>query len=54
MAVDSSAAVCELDPCLGAALSVAQADRNVAVTGARPLGVTDCLNFGSPTNPGKF
>ena len=35
----------------GAQLALAEAYRNVAVTGARPLAVTDCLNFGAPTNP---
>jgi phosphoribosylformylglycinamidine synthase II len=43
-----------LDPWLGAALSVAEATRNVAVAGARPLGVTNCLNFGDPTRPEAF
>ncbi|HEX9700239.1 MAG TPA: phosphoribosylformylglycinamidine synthase subunit PurL [Acidobacteriota bacterium] len=37
-----------LDPEAGAALAVAEACRNVACTGARPLGITNCLNFGSP------
>jgi phosphoribosylformylglycinamidine synthase II len=43
-----------IDPYLGAALSVAEATRNVSVTGARPLGVTNCLNFGDPTRPEAF
>ena len=47
-------AVAALDPYLGAALSVAEATRNVSVTGARPLGVTSCLNFGDPTRPEAF
>ena len=38
----------------GAALSVAEATRNVAITGARPLGVTNCLNYGDPTRPEAF
>ena len=42
------------DPWLGAAMSVAEATRNVAITGARPLGVTNCLNFGDPTKPDAF
>jgi phosphoribosylformylglycinamidine (FGAM) synthase-like enzyme len=42
------------DPWLGAAMSVAEAARNVAITGARPLGVTNCLNFGDPTSPDAF
>ncbi|HET7027466.1 MAG TPA: phosphoribosylformylglycinamidine synthase subunit PurL [Candidatus Limnocylindrales bacterium] len=51
---DAVAGVCALDPWLGAVLSVAEATRNVAVTGARPLGVTNCLNFGDPTRPEAF
>src|SRR6266699_4157267 len=43
-----------LDPWLGAAMSVAEATRNVSITGARPLGVTNCLNFGNPTRPEAF
>jgi phosphoribosylformylglycinamidine synthase len=42
------------DPYLGAAASVAEATRNVCITGARPLGVTNCLNFGDPTRPEAF
>ncbi|HEY6571626.1 MAG TPA: phosphoribosylformylglycinamidine synthase subunit PurL, partial [Candidatus Limnocylindrales bacterium] len=51
---DANAPVGALDPWLGAALSVAEAARNVAITGARPLGVTNCLNFGDPTRPEAF
>ena len=43
-----------LDPWLGAAMSVAEATRNVSITGARPLGVTNCLNYGDPTRPEAF
>ncbi len=39
---------------LGAAMSVAEATRNVSITGARPLGVTNCLNYGDPTRPEAF
>jgi phosphoribosylformylglycinamidine synthase len=53
-ATDANQAVGALDPWLGAALSVAEATRNVAVTGARPLGVTNCLNYGDPTRPEAF
>ena len=42
------------DPWLGAAMAVAECARNVAITGARPLGVTNCLNFGDPTDPEAF
>ncbi len=51
---DANASVGALDPWLGAVLSVAEATRNVAITGARPLGVTNCLNFGDPTRPEAF
>lgn len=40
-----------LDPYAGAQLALAEAYRNVATAGARPLAVTDCLNFGSPEDP---
>jgi phosphoribosylformylglycinamidine synthase II len=51
---DANQAVGGLDPWLGAALSVAEATRNVAITGARPLGITNCLNYGDPTRPEAF
>jgi phosphoribosylformylglycinamidine synthase len=51
---DGLQAIGALDPWLGAAMSVAEATRNVSITGARPLGVTDCLNFGDPTRPEAF
>jgi phosphoribosylformylglycinamidine synthase II len=51
---DANQAVGAFDPWLGAALSVAEATRNVSITGARPLGVTNCLNFGDPTRPEAF
>jgi phosphoribosylformylglycinamidine synthase subunit PurL len=51
---DGNHAVGELDPWLGAAMSVAEATRNVSITGARPLGVTNCLNYGDPTRPEAF
>ncbi|HEY3718480.1 MAG TPA: phosphoribosylformylglycinamidine synthase subunit PurL [Jatrophihabitantaceae bacterium] len=41
-----------LGPYAGAQLALAEAYRNVATTGARPLAVTNCLNFGSPEDPG--
>jgi phosphoribosylformylglycinamidine synthase len=40
-----------LDPALGAMHAVAEAARNVAVTGARPLAITNCMNFGNPERP---
>jgi phosphoribosylformylglycinamidine synthase subunit PurL len=48
MATDGNGRWCKLDPYLGAQLALSEAYRNVAVSGARPLAVTDCLNFGSP------
>ena len=51
---DGNQSVGVLDPWLGAALSVAEATRNVSITGARPLGVTNCLNYGDPTRPEAF
>jgi phosphoribosylformylglycinamidine synthase len=51
---DGNQAVGAVDPYLGAAMSVAEATRNVSITGARPLGVTNCLNYGDPTRPEGF
>ncbi|HEY4633990.1 MAG TPA: phosphoribosylformylglycinamidine synthase subunit PurL, partial [Candidatus Limnocylindrales bacterium] len=51
---DGNQAVGVIDPWLGAAMSVAEATRNVAITGARPLGVTNCLNYGDPARPEAF
>jgi phosphoribosylformylglycinamidine synthase II len=48
---DCNARLCELDPRGGAAMAVAEACRNLVVTGAEPIGLTDCLNFGSPERP---
>jgi phosphoribosylformylglycinamidine synthase II len=42
---------CALDPYRGAALAVAEAARSIACAGARPLAITDCLNFGNPEKP---
>ncbi|MBI2911804.1 MAG: DUF559 domain-containing protein, partial [Chloroflexi bacterium] len=42
---------CYLDPYVGGAAAVAEAARNLACVGARPLAVTDCLNFGNPERP---
>lgn len=51
IATDCNGRYCQLDPYQGAQLALAEAYRNVAVTGAVPTAVTDCLNFGSPENP---
>ncbi|MCV2490257.1 phosphoribosylformylglycinamidine synthase subunit PurL [Geodermatophilus sp. YIM 151500] len=51
LALDGNARYARLDPYAGAQLNLAEAYRNVAVSGARPLAVTNCLNFGSPEEP---
>jgi phosphoribosylformylglycinamidine synthase len=51
MSVDGNGRYCYLDPFGGAALAVAEAARNVACAGARPIGATNCLNFGNPERP---
>ncbi|MGL4307006.1 MAG: phosphoribosylformylglycinamidine synthase subunit PurL [Mycobacteriaceae bacterium] len=52
LATDASGRYTALDPYQGAQLALAEAFRNVAVTGATPRAVTNCLNFGSPEDPG--
>jgi len=52
LATDGNGRYARLDPYTGAQLAVAEAHRNVAATGAVPWAVTDCLNFGSPEDPG--
>jgi phosphoribosylformylglycinamidine synthase len=51
MSLDGNGRYCYLDPYEGAMLAVAEAARNVACAGARPLGATNCLNFGNPERP---
>jgi phosphoribosylformylglycinamidine synthase len=51
LATDGNGRYCQLDPYAGTQLALCEAYRNVAVTGARPLAVTNCLNFGSPEDP---
>lgn len=51
LATDGNGRYAKLDPYAGAQLALAEAYRNVATVGARPLAVTDCLNFGSPEDP---
>ena len=48
VSTDGNGRWCKLDPYAGAQLALAEAYRNVATTGAKPLAVTNCLNFGSP------
>jgi phosphoribosylformylglycinamidine synthase subunit PurL len=52
VSTDASGRYTQLDPYTGAQLALAEAYRNVAVTGATPVAVTNCLNFGSPEDPG--
>jgi phosphoribosylformylglycinamidine synthase II len=51
MKTDVNPFFCALDPRRGASIAVAECARSIAATGARPLAVTDCLNFGSPEKP---
>ena len=51
MSADCNVRYCYIDPKQGAAAAVIEAGRNVAMSGARPLAVTDCLNYGNPENP---
>jgi phosphoribosylformylglycinamidine synthase len=52
--LDCNARLLALDPFEGGKAAVAEAARNIACTGARPLGITDCLNFGNPEKPEVF
>ena len=51
MSSDCNPRYCYIDPFKGAALAVLESGRNVAMSGAKPLAITDCLNFGNPENP---
>ena len=51
VSTDCNGRFAKLDPYAGAQLALAESYRNVATTGARPLAVSDCLNFGSPEDP---
>ncbi|MGN6723143.1 MAG: phosphoribosylformylglycinamidine synthase subunit PurL [Marmoricola sp.] len=51
VSTDCNGRFAKLDPYAGAQLALAEAYRNVAVSGGRPLAVSDCLNFGSPEDP---
>ena len=54
MCIDGIGSYCALDPYEGAKIVVAEAARNIACSGAEPIGMTDCLNFGSPEKPEVF
>src|SRR5262249_52800499 len=51
LTTDGNGRYCRLDPYAGAQIAVVEAARNLVAVGARPLAVTDCLNFGSPDRP---
>ena len=51
LSADGNGRWCRLDPFVGAQLAVAEAARNVACSGAKPIAATNCLNFGSPEKP---
>jgi len=51
LSVDCNSRYCFLDPYVGGMLAVCESARNVACSGAEPVGVTDCLNFGNPEKP---
>ncbi len=51
MSSDCNPRYCYINPYIGSALAVVESGRNVAMSGARPLSITDCLNFGNPENP---
>jgi len=54
MTIDGLGSYCALDPYEGAKIVVAEAARNIACSGAESIGMTDCLNFGSPEKPEVF
>jgi len=54
MTVDCNSRYVYLDPYVGAALAVVEAAQNLVCAGARPLAITDCLNFGNPEKPEIF
>lgn len=54
LTIDGMGAMSLLDPATGAAMAVAEAARNLVCSGARPLALTDCLNFGNPERPDVF
>jgi phosphoribosylformylglycinamidine synthase len=51
MSADCNVRFCYIDPFAGAAAAVIESGRNVAMSGATPKAVTDCLNYGNPENP---
>ncbi len=54
MKTDCNSKYCYLDPYKGGMIAVAESARNVVCTGAQPLAITNCLNFGNPYNPEMY
>jgi len=54
ISLDCNSTYCYLDPYEGGKIAVAESARNVACSGARPLSITNCLNFGNPMKPEVF
>ncbi|HLB12517.1 MAG TPA: phosphoribosylformylglycinamidine synthase subunit PurL, partial [Dehalococcoidia bacterium] len=54
LTTDGNSRYCYLDPYAGGAIAVAEAARNLVCTGAQPLAITNCLNFGNPEKPEIF
>ncbi|HEY4711454.1 MAG TPA: phosphoribosylformylglycinamidine synthase subunit PurL, partial [Dehalococcoidia bacterium] len=54
LTVDGNGRYCYTDPFLGGVIAVAEAARNLVCSGAKPVAVTDCLNFGNPEKPDVY
>ncbi len=54
LSVDCNSRYVKADPKIGTMIAVSEAARNVACTGAKPVAITNCLNFGSPYNPEAY
>src|SRR4029079_16604966 len=54
ISTDGNGAYAYLDPYMGGAIAVAESARNVACTGAKPIALTNCLNFGNPEKPDVY
>ena len=54
LSTDGNGRLCYLDPFIGGMIAVAEACRNVSCTGAEPIALTDCLNFGNPEKPETY
>ena len=54
LSTDGNGRLCHLDPFIGGMIAVAEACRNVSCTGAEPIALTDCLNFGNPEKPETY